>query len=624
MFIFLALLFFEASVAQTETEDWSIVSESVTYNNLELSYCDEDSNGFITFTVESLEEEVIENAGIEDSYYLEQILISSSSGIWAINSPSNNPYLYQTCENISTYDIAVDSNQDIYVTGLLRVFDDCTLQGFNVSSWGRNALSFDDLDHLYTGFGNGSFVLRTEVVSEDTPISSALWHDFGSGSSGGDFVLFNNKLYVAWKLNGYRLYEVTVDADRNYISHIDLGEIPDKTYGLAKELNQIYGVTPDKLYRINLDDFTFTDIIENPDPEIEWYGAAGLHEAVNFETSLHLTQNQAELNANRLIGEWTNFVEGGQVIYARVENILTHEYDIFEIMINIYDYPDVNEPLSLHECYTDVFNVFDLNEVSTQMQNDYSQNLKFTYYLLNPETDDSAVPLDIYFQSTYHNQGIYVKVENLDGGCYYIYNFRLINNLVPSVLSLSSQQYPLELTNCYLDSSTNGYFDLSEIDDVINLGGGDVEVTYYLSYIDADSGLNPISNQYYLQTENEEIFARVTNQSGCYAISNFYIDYDCIRNNPSTEFIVFPKFMTPNEDGENDFWNVSGISEKLRRESVVSIYNRYGKHLISFKPYSIPGWDGIVNGKAMPTSDYWVVFKTNTGYLKTGHFTLKR
>lgn len=599
---------------------------SFAQDNITLTFCDDNNDGFLTFNTDELKDFGIQGIGGLDDALKEQILVSSAYGVFAINTPSTSPTIETICDELLGFDIAVDVNKTIYLTSLLRLEDDCTYTFVEGPSSTVNALSFDNLNNLYIGYSDSSNVSRYSALEETIAGDGFLWHDFGEGTAGGDFVLYNEKMYVSWRLSSsnYRLYEVTVDADRNYISHIDLGQIPNKSYGLAQEYGKIYGITPTKLYQINVEDFTFTDIIENPNPEIEWYGAAGLHEPITFNISLHLTFEDAEANTNALLGEWTNTIPGGQIIYLRIQNVLTGTTDIVELSLIIYKRPEVQAPIDLEKCSFGTLNNFDLNDVTTQMQTGSTQNLEFTYYDANPLEFEIVNEVSLDYQTSSNVQFLYVEVVNLDGGCNDVYEFRLINYDLPEVAALSTQQMPRNLSSCYLDTAISGYFDLTEMENEIILETGNFETTYYLSLNDAEMGENEIPNIYYLNTSNEEVFIKVTNEDGCSSISNFFIDYDCIRNNPSTEFIVFPKFITPNNDSKNDFWNVKGISERLRNESVVSIFNRYGKRLISFRPNSTPGWDGSVNGKPLPTDDYWVIFKTNSGFTKTGHFTLKR
>ena len=95
------------------------------------------------------------------------------------------------------------------------------------------------------------------------------------------------------------------------------------------------------------------------------------------------------------------------------------------------------------------------------------------------------------------------------------------------------------------------------------------------------------------------------------------------------EFLIvgYPKFFTPNNDSVNDTWNVRGI-ETLESPRVY-IFDRFGKLLAELG--AIGGWDGIYNGRPMPSTDYWFRFEygeTEEGLVvaktRQSHFTLKR
>ena len=91
--------------------------------------------------------------------------------------------------------------------------------------------------------------------------------------------------------------------------------------------------------------------------------------------------------------------------------------------------------------------------------------------------------------------------------------------------------------------------------------------------------------------------------------------------------IGFPKFFTPNNDGYNDTWNILGINNSFYPTSSLNIFDRYGKLLAQINP-NIKGWNGLYNGKELPSSDYWftVQLKDKTGKIrnKQGHFILVR
>ena len=81
-----------------------------------------------------------------------------------------------------------------------------------------------------------------------------------------------------------------------------------------------------------------------------------------------------------------------------------------------------------------------------------------------------------------------------------------------------------------------------------------------------------------------------------------------------------PKFFTPNNDGINDTFNLSGIENYST--SQVAIFDRYGK-LLKLTSNSSFEWDGTYSNQNMPSDDYWYSIFIE-GQKITGHITLKR
>ena len=98
---------------------------------------------------------------------------------------------------------------------------------------------------------------------------------------------------------------------------------------------------------------------------------------------------------------------------------------------------------------------------------------------------------------------------------------------------------------------------------------------------------------------------------------------DCGITDELVSVIGFPKFFTPNNDGTNDFWQVRGINNQFQANSLIFIFDRYGKLLTKLNPLS-SGWDGTYNGANMPASDYWFKVELEDGRTFTSHFSLKR
>ena len=86
--------------------------------------------------------------------------------------------------------------------------------------------------------------------------------------------------------------------------------------------------------------------------------------------------------------------------------------------------------------------------------------------------------------------------------------------------------------------------------------------------------------------------------------------------------ITIPKYFTPNSDGYNDYWTINGLFYYPKAE--IKIIDRYGK-LITKLTAAKYSWDGNLNGKNLPSDDYWYVFKIDGTAPETrGHFSMKR
>ncbi len=106
--------------------------------------------------------------------------------------------------------------------------------------------------------------------------------------------------------------------------------------------------------------------------------------------------------------------------------------------------------------------------------------------------------------------------------------------------------------------------------------------------------------------------------TGLYTIYVKPNDCDVVVTQEHFHFYI-QKFITPNGDGENDFFTLN-IAQYFA-SSEVYIFDRYGKLLFSAKNTNV-FWDGTVNGNQLPTSDYWYRIVLDGKEIK-GHFTLK-
>lgn len=98
-------------------------------------------------------------------------------------------------------------------------------------------------------------------------------------------------------------------------------------------------------------------------------------------------------------------------------------------------------------------------------------------------------------------------------------------------------------------------------------------------------------------------------------------DSHCGTDRKNALLLHYPKFFTPNGDGINEYWRVPFSHHEPGMKTF--IYDRFGKLITSFTPES-RGWDGSLNGRQLPSTDYWFVVERSDGRNLRGHFAMKR
>nr|WP_284698672.1 T9SS type B sorting domain-containing protein [Flavobacterium lacisediminis] len=129
--------------------------------------------------------------------------------------------------------------------------------------------------------------------------------------------------------------------------------------------------------------------------------------------------------------------------------------------------------------------------------------------------------------------------------------------------------------------------------------------------------------EYSLDNENWQTSNVFTNiEAGIYTV--YVKDLNgCGVATEEISVLGIPNYFTPNGDGYNDYWNIKGINNRLNAETIIYIFDRYGKLINQINPLS-QGWDGTFNGNQMPSSDYWYSVQLEDGRVVKGHFSLKR
>ncbi len=126
---------------------------------------------------------------------------------------------------------------------------------------------------------------------------------------------------------------------------------------------------------------------------------------------------------------------------------------------------------------------------------------------------------------------------------------------------------------------------------ILNTGGALI----YTYWRDAAATIN-LPNPEAIQAAGT-YFIKSTNAFGCSIVK------------PITVLIVPPpppNAISPNGDGINDVWRITGIENYLQCK--VDIFNRYGQIVFHSTGYSKP-WDGKENGKPLPIGTYYYIIQ---------------
>lgn len=167
---------------------------------------------------------------------------------------------------------------------------------------------------------------------------------------------------------------------------------------------------------------------------------------------------------------------------------------------------------------------------------------------------------------------------------------------------------PTNILICDEGFDTAG-FDLSVIEPEVSTTSGQI-VTIHESELDAINNTNAINTNlpYFNTSSPQTLYVRVSN-SNCYEITSFKIE---VENCPIEIFNV----VTPNDDGKNDTFIVSGLRDVYDKHKIF-IFTRYGMKIWE-GDNDTPSWDGTSNkglahnsSKRLPTGTYFYIIEFN-------------
>jgi gliding motility-associated-like protein len=296
-----------------------------------------------------------------------------------------------------------------------------------------------------------------------------------------------------------------------------------------------------------------------------------------FPVTFYETYQDALLEQNELVSPYTNTTPYNQTIFARAENNNAC-YGISEVYITVNVLPELEEDETVLYC----LNTFPQTiPLSAGILNDSPAN--YTYVWSTGETTETIQINQI---------GTYTVTATNMFGC------------------SNSRDITVEPSNT---ATFNDIIvvDATENNTITVLVSGEGIYEYALYNQD---GL-------YATFQTSNIFYNV--YGGIYTVAVRDIKNNCGIVTQDVSVIGFPKIFTPNGDGYNDTWNVKGVSGLYQPNTMIRIYDKYGKLVKQLNPLGA-GWDGTFNGVLLPTSDYWFTATLQDGREFKSHFTLKR
>jgi gliding motility-associated-like protein/uncharacterized repeat protein (TIGR01451 family) len=326
----------------------------------------------------------------------------------------------------------------------------------------------------------------------------------------------------------------------------------------------------------------------------------GAQNPAQFIVTYYLTEDDANDATNAIINpeNFTNTVAGGQTIYIRVENSDSNApcYDVTQME---YIVEELAEPV-----ITSPLNTICVDWGSTLANDPLVLDSNITAAGYSFEWYRNGTLIAGADQSTYTitskgQEGSYYVIATSAEGC-----VSEVSNTFEVFLSGQATLVDIITENAFSDNQTitvivegNGQY-------VYQLDNGPIQQTGYFPNVTAGEHTVTVYD-----TTNGNI--NTINSCGTLLISDVQI-------------IDYPRFFTPNGDGYNDLWNITGLTDFHKAE--IYIFDRHGKLLKQLNPQG-EGWNGTLNGNQLPATDYWfkVIYTENNNRKEfRAHFSLKR
>ncbi|RKE92380.1 choice-of-anchor L domain-containing protein, partial [Ichthyenterobacterium magnum] len=241
-----------------------------------------------------------------------------------------------------------------------------------------------------------------------------------------------------------------------------------------------------------------------------------------FTVSYFETESDANSNTNELPSLYTN-TSNPQTLYTRIRSTQTGCSDINSFEIEVLPAPISSTPSDIIICDNDQdgISVINLDLKISELVTDTNERV-ITFH--NSQSDANTTTNPISSQTTYPatTETIYARIENTITGCHSTENFEVIVNTLPVFIPISNYKI------CEDSSDGIGDFLFSTKDTEILNNQTGKQVLYFENQQDAENRTNSIDkNNAYPNTSNPQtIYVRVENDTDvdCFGTSSFIIE----------------------------------------------------------------------------------------------------
>ena len=574
-----------------------IIAPSIILTPQSVDYCDEDSDGFTTLILDTFNSIAAQGVpAVNVKYYLtEEDAINNENILPDFHYNTTNPQLLyirvtnvQTeCYDISTLEVNIVTAPEVMVAEPIIVCDDdddgisivnlvskipeitnfttgleiTFYNDYNFAFEGENEISNPDIfttstQYIYARVENetsgcfdiSGFYVYVNTLPQFIPISSYLNCEADlSGVADFYFNLKDEEILNGQPNKQVLYFETEADAIANTNSidkyaayqntstpqtiHVRVENITDSDCFGTSSFDLVVGSVP--IFNPATSIFVCDDISNDGIVTVD------LNETINqmidgspetLAITFHSTEFDAVNNLNSVPLNYTN-TTNPQALFARVDN---NNYckGISAFEINVISAPIVNPSIPLENCddnYDGILS-WDLSISEEDVLDVRQDNIVVSYFesIDDLEADLNPISTPTNYTNITNPQTVYIKVNNTISDCFVIVPLDITVNLPPAFNDF-------EVFGICENPSNS--FELSEIEATLINPETEATLSYFKSYIDAETSSNPFVNNYTYQTINDIIFVRIEDPiTGCHFIYDFILQVNPlpITNQPNT------------------------------------------------------------------------------------------